>query len=151
MPKIAPATRTVTVVDPDDPQAKAREFLRLRAQAEQITKAANKFKADLLEYISREGLDEGDGHQWLDLPEEIEGYLALKRERRVSRTVDEDIATEILRAKDMYAECVELVPTINEDAVMGALYQGRLTEDEVDAMFPQKITYALVPSRKSRA
>jgi hypothetical protein len=36
---------------------------------------------------------------------------------------------------------------IEEDAVMGALYLGELTEEEVDQIFPKTITWAFVPKK----
>ena len=36
------------------------------------------------------------------------------------------------------------IRVVDEDALMAALYNDELTEDEIDRMYPQKITWALV-------
>jgi hypothetical protein len=55
-----------------------------------------------------------------------------------------DKAETILTSKGIKDRCIKLVPTINEDEIMAAYYEGLITEQEVDEMFPAKITYALL-------
>jgi hypothetical protein len=38
-------------------------------------------------------------------------------------------------------------PVLNEDQVMACLYEGLLTEEDVDSMFPKKIIWAFIPSK----
>jgi hypothetical protein len=39
------------------------------------------------------------------------------------------------------------MPVLDEDADMACLYEGLLSEEDVDTMFPKKITWAFVPSK----
>jgi hypothetical protein len=39
------------------------------------------------------------------------------------------------------------VEVLDESKVFAALYAGKLTEAEVEEMFPENVTYALVPQK----
>lgn len=73
--------------------------------------------------------------------------VSLKRERRVSQSLDMDAAIVILTQKGLAERCIKPVPTIAEDEVMAALYEGKLTEEDVDTMFPKKVTWAFITSK----
>lgn len=126
---------------------KIREFISYKKQIEKLTKAQDVLKKELMKSVEELGEVDDQGHQWIHLPEEVDGYAALQRQRRVSQGLDMDAATAILKSKGLYDKCVEMVPMIQEDAVMGALYLGELTEDDVDKIFPKTITWAFVPKR----
>ena len=83
----------------------------------------------------------------MQLDEEVDGYRALQRQRRVSQKLDPEAAETLLKAKGLDARCYQLLPVLDEDAVMSCLYEGLLTEEEVDAMFPKSIVWAFVPSK----
>jgi len=40
------------------------------------------------------------------------------------------------------------VPMLDEDAIMSAFYSGYLTEEDIDAMFPAKVSYAFLVDTK---
>ncbi len=37
-----------------------------------------------------------------------------------------------------------MIPTLDESAIMAAFYEGKLSEADIDSMFPEKITYAFL-------
>ena len=41
-----------------------------------------------------------------------------------------------------------MVPVLDEDAIMSAFYEGYLTEEDIDAMFPSKTSYAFIVDAK---
>lgn len=126
---------------------KVREFISYKKQIDKLSKAQDEIKKDLMQTVEEMGEVDDSGHQWLHLPEEVDGYASLQRQRRVSQKLDMDAAEEILKKKGLYDKCVTMVPMIEEDAVMGALYLGELTEEEVDQIFPKTITWAFVPKK----
>ena len=40
-----------------------------------------------------------------------------------------------------------MMPVLKEDEVMACLYEGLITEEEVDKMFPKKVSYAFLTSK----
>lgn len=141
---------------------KIRTDMRQLAVVENNVTILGKRKAELrgrLEALTRlVGVPDEKEHSWLHFPEPIEGYTGLKIEKRVSSVLDEEKAEEVLRSivvdKDgpitLWDQCIEYVPQLDEDAVMAAHYNGQITAEQIDEMYPKKITEAFVPQKPRR-
>lgn len=143
MPKVAKPARAISTENPLI--TKFRNFISYKTRIDSLTKEQNKLKEELNEYVMENGQEDDRGHFRVDLPEEIDGYTAIQRQRRVSQGLDMDSAILILTKKGLAERCIKAVPTIAEDEVMAALYEGKLTEQDIDTMFPKKITWAFIP------
>jgi hypothetical protein len=55
-----------------------------------------------------------------------------------------DIAEKIIQEKGLTERCIKMVPTLDEAEIMASFYRGELTEDDIDAMFPSKVSYAFI-------
>lgn len=144
MPKIIPQDNRFedpTIVD-------FRSFVKLKKQIEDLTKLQNDIKTRLVEVLDKYGEPDDKGHIWFDLPEEVDGYKGMQRQRRVSQKLDLDAAMELLEEHNLSDRCVKMVPSLDEDEVMACLYEGLLTETDVDTMFPKTITWAFIPVKK---
>lgn len=126
---------------------KVRNFVFLKNKIDDATKELTKVKSYLSDLVDTDGEADDKGHLWYQLPEEVDGYVSLKRERRVSQSLDLDEAERILKEKGLDSRCFVTMPVLNEDEVMACLYEGLLTEEDVDTMFPKKITWAFIPSK----
>ena len=141
-----------TVIERPDPQdpgfmPKVVEFISLRSRIDDMSKQRDSIKADLAELVDTVGEPDEKGNLWLRLPHEVDGYTALQRQRKVSQSLDEGAAENILKAKGIYDRCFVMRPILKEDEVMACLYEGLLTEEEIDEMFPKKVSYAFIPSK----
>ena len=87
-------------------------------------------------------------NQVVTTPEEVEGYVSIKKQRRVSRKINKDVAEELIALKGMEDKLFKTIRVVDEDALMAALYEGELTEDEIDLMYPQQIVWALVMNKR---
>lgn len=122
-------------------------YVTLKDQIGTLTKRQTEAKKRLVDAVDQYGEIDGRGHKVLELPNEVAGVGKLTQQRRVSKTLDMDKAYEILESKgdeSLLNDCIEYVPTIDEEAVMAAFYKGQLTEADIDAMFPAKISYAFL-------
>lgn len=128
----------------DDTGMKVAEYKRLKAEIDALQKQQKEIRNVLIERIESDGYDDSDGHGWLDLATEIDGTTSIKRERRSSRSLDEDAALEVLTELGLQEECYKTVRVVDEDAVWAALFEERLTDDHIEAIFPEKVTWALV-------
>jgi hypothetical protein len=147
--RVAEADKSVEPTPEETLQQRVRAFVRLKNTVKALTEQQDTIKKGLASLVETNGDVDEDGSQWLNLPAEVEGYNSLKRERRVSRTLDMDAAERLLREKGLYDECIVMAPTVDEDALMTALVQDRLTAEDIDTIYTTKVTYAFVPQKKA--
>ena len=145
MPKIAKPPRVVPVVDPLI--QKFRDFISFKTRIDSLTKEQNVLKEELNQYVIENGVEDDRGHINFELPEEVEGFRRLQRQRKVSLGLDIDAAILILTKKGLADRCIKSIPTVAEDEVMAALYEGKLTEEDIDTMFPKRVTWAFIPKK----
>lgn len=126
---------------------KVRSYISIKGRIDDLTKEQSVLKSELSDIVDEQGVPDEKGHIWFELPEEVDGYRSLQRQRRVSQRLDEDYAINLLTEKGLYDRCYEKVPVLKESEVMSCLYEGLLTEEEIDTMFPKSVSYAFIPSK----
>lgn len=124
----------------------AGEYLELKREIDRLKSRQDAIKPTMMAALEQVVPDE-DGHCFIELREEVVGYRGFQRQRRVSIGVDEDSATEILTERGLLERCMPPKPSLDEDEVMAAVFEGLLSEDDLDVIFPKKVTYALVPKK----
>jgi hypothetical protein len=112
---------------------------------EGITK---KLRETLFAQIDLQGEEDLNGNVVLPLGTDIEGYVGIEKQRRVSRKLNEALAESIIDSKGIGDSIYEVKRVINEEALMAAYYNGDLTEEELDDMFPANVTWALRTLKK---
>ena len=130
-----------------DIKSKVRQYLALKDEAALLTKRTNQIKDELLEEVEAAEFDDR-GHKKLVITDDIKGEVTLTKQRRVSKNLDMNVAEEILTSKGIKDKCIKMVPTLDESSIMSAFYEGLLTEADIDAMFPSKVTYAFLVDAK---
>lgn len=145
MAKAAKPSRQISAVNPI--VEKFREFVHYKSRIEILTKEQNVIKEELNEFVIENGVEDDRGHINFELPEEVDGFRRLQRQRKVSLGLDMDAAILILTKKGLADRCIKSIPTVAEDEVMAALYEGKLTEQDIDAMFPKRISWAFIPKK----
>lgn len=142
MPNVIPPDRSPEVSDLTN---KVRQYVMIKNQIDDLAKEQTVLKTFLSKLVDDIGEEDDKGHLWLKLEEDVDGYRSLQRQRRVSQRLDEEAASQLLKEKGLDARCYEMLPVLNQDSVMACLYEGLLTEAEVDTMFPKAITWAFLP------
>jgi hypothetical protein len=135
--------------DPSSILYLVREYAGVRSQSELIRARETELKKRLATIVEEYGEEDEKGHLWLVLPEATGGWQSLKRERRVRTGLDEDKAERILAAAGLTERCYKMEPVLDQDEIMAALYEGLLTEQQVDEMYPQTVSFAFVPVKSS--
>jgi uncharacterized protein YebE (UPF0316 family) len=126
----------------------AREFSFLKQQIDFLEKQSKEVRERLFAQLDELGEVDDKGNIIIELPEEVNGFGAVVKQRRVSRKIDELIADEIITEKGMEDQLYKTIRVVDEDALMAALYNDELTEAEIDLMYPQKIVWALVMNKR---
>jgi acid stress-induced BolA-like protein IbaG/YrbA len=130
-----------------DIKSTVRQYLRLKDEAALLTNRTNQLKEELLAAVDSVEFDDR-GHKKMVVEDEFKGEVTLTKQRRVSKNLDMSIAEDILTAKGIKDKCIKMIPTLDESSIMSAFYEGLLTEEDIDAMFPAKVTYAFLVDAK---
>jgi hypothetical protein len=118
----------------------AKQFIALKEQIKFLSDRQKEIKERLQTALQEDGEVDGRGHITLELDENIK----ITNQRRESRTLDENLAESMLKEKGIYDKCIKMVPTLQEDSIMASVYTGELTEQDIDLLFPAKVTYAFL-------
>lgn len=148
MARVSAKVRAVATLDATNEAALA--FLDAKARESQAKKDQADPKKVIVDYISNEVEEDEKGHRTWALPVEAFGYVSIQWQRKVKRVGDEEAADRIVKAKRGLKESdlFTTVRVLDEEKVFSALYQGTLTEEEVEAIFPEEVSYALVPQKQ---
>jgi REP element-mobilizing transposase RayT len=124
------------------------EYVRQNAiLAERIAELSaiqSELKNNIREGVKELGVESDKGHIVVELNDEVSGVRNVMQQKKVSKNLDMDVAEELLKSKGLYDKCVEMVPQLNEDEIMNAYWEEQITEEDIDAMFPSKVVWALV-------
>lgn len=116
----------------------------LKARLDELNGIQSQVKKDLTEAVKELGEADDKGHIVVDLGDDVSGVSKVMRQRRVSKVLDIDAAEELLKERGLHEECIKMIPVLDEDAIMAAYYDNKITEEDIDKMFPAKVTWALV-------
>jgi len=134
--------------NPDSLVAQVREYAKVKSSIEVMEGRSKELREKLFDAIETLGFEDDKGNIQLELESEVEGIVRLEKQRRVSRKIDEGVAEGIISKHGLEDELYKTIRVVDEDALMAAMYQGKLTEEEVDEMFPSKVVWALMPRKK---
>jgi len=130
-------------------EGQVKEYAFLKGIVDDAEKRQKELKEKLFAYIEEHGFEDGKGHWWYELPESIDGVNSVQKEKRVSRIkIDDVVADRIIEEKGLSDRLYKTVRVVDQDALWAALFDGTLTEEEVDAIFPPKVVWALKLSKK---
>lgn len=124
----------------------ARQFIFLKDEIGVLTTRQTELKSRMMAQLDEVEPDM-NGHRILEFTDDTLGELKLTKQRRVSKVLDMELADEILTKKGIRGACIKTVEVLDEAAIMSAFYEGHLTEEEIDAMFPAKESYAFLVNR----
>jgi hypothetical protein len=103
------------------------------------------FVRERIEKITEEiGEPDAKGHIVVSIDDSVSGVSKVTRQRRVSKNFNSEIAYNILGSKNLQERCMKQVVVLDEEAVMAVYNEGLLTDEDIDAMFPEKIIWATV-------
>lgn len=124
-------------------------YLDSRQLREQAESMEGKYKRLLMEEVESHGEADDNGSQRLDLQIHHAGtdtdYVGIKRERRVSRLLDEDAAVEFLKGKGLLERCIKTIEVFDEDELLALAFSEEISDDDLRQLYSEKITWAFKP------
>lgn len=142
-------TQWDTQLDQERFERTAHELLILKANKAVLEKEETALKKTVMGDIEKYGTPSGSQGQHLAIKftEPIRGFIGLLRQSKTSVSVDETRAEAIARQKGIYDRLFKMRPVLDQDAVMVAVAEGIISDAELEEIFPQRTTYALVPEK----
>ena len=132
------------VAGQDDFETQARQYIFVKKQMEFFESELKKLREQIFEHVDTSGEVDGSGNLFVELPSEIEGVKTIQKQRRVTRKINPEMADNLIVSKGLESELYKTIQVIDEDALMAALYEGKLTEEEIELMYPEKVVWALI-------
>lgn len=130
------------------------EYLQNRSMRERSAYHEDRIKRDLLQVLEAAG-EPVDKHKKtldLDRPLGFTQYKAgkpvqkkvtgIERRERVTKSLDEEKTLALLKVKGLLDECTTTIVVINEDAILAANYDERVTDEELADLYAETITPA---------
>jgi hypothetical protein len=124
-----------------------RQNTVLSERISELTAMQASIKKQLKEGIANLGIENDRGHIVVEIDDEVSGVKSIMQQKKISKSLDIEVAEEILKDKGIHERCIQLVPVLNEDEIMAAYYEGLITEEDIDTMFPAKVVWALVTNK----
>lgn len=134
--------------NPDDTQSQIREYIKLAQAIDSLEERKKDLRTKLFELLDAEGEEDEKGNVLYQFDSPIEGVTRLEKQRRATRKLDDEKAEEIIESAGISDDVYKMVRVIDEDALMAAYYEGKVTEDQIDEMFPTTIVWALRTPKK---
>ena len=124
-----------------------RQNVTLKDRIDSTVAIQNDIKERLRDGLKELGEVDDRGHLVVEVNDELTGIKKVVNQRKVSKSLDMSVAEEVLKEKGLHDRCVMMVPVLDEEAIMAAYYEGLVTEEDIDKMFPAKVSWALVMSK----
>jgi len=125
-------------------KGEVRQYVALKDQIDSLNKRKDDIKGRIFAVAENYGEPTDKGHIVFSINEETTGTKSIVKQRRASKVFNEETADTVLTTKSLKERCVKTVEVLDEDAIMAAYYEGLLTDSDIDSMFPEKVTWALI-------
>jgi hypothetical protein len=125
-----------------------QQYVVLKDEVSNLETRVGQIKKRIITAIEELGEANEKGSLVLAIDDEKSGTASIIKQRRVSKVFDEDTANKILKDKDLFDSCTQTVVVLDQDAVMAAYYTGSLTDEDIELMFPEKVSWALILEKK---
>jgi hypothetical protein len=134
--------------NPNDLTSQVQEYMKVKEVLASMELRQKELREKIFAQIETSGEEDSNGNLFISLPTEIAGVRTLEKQRRVTRKIDEVVAEEVIEANNLADELYKTIRVVDEDALMAAHYEGKISEDEIDRMYPAKIVWALMTKKK---
>jgi hypothetical protein len=135
-------------VDLEPVRREVQQYVSLKDEIASMDTRLGVLKKRITTFVDELGEANEKGSIVLPINDETSGTAAVVKQRRVSKMFDESAANTLLNEKGLFEDCTKTIVTLDQDAVMAAYYDGKLTDADIEKMFPEKVVWALVMEKK---
>ena len=137
-----------------DLDALVAEYLLNRSTAERAGHFESRLKARLMAILEAEGTQDGETKQVLGLEAPLT-YVQTKNGKVVNKTItgiervkrtmtplNAERAMDLITKKGLLAECTETIVVVNEDALLAANFDNRISDKELSSLYDESTNFA---------
>lgn len=139
---------TPRFIDPESLEAQVHEYAKLKASLEILESRQKTLREQLFGKLDLNGYEDDKGNILLELPMPIDGISRIEKQARRTRKLNEGAADTIIEEIGLADSLYEMKRVINEDALMAAFYEGLISEQQLDEMYPVNVIWALRTVKK---
>jgi hypothetical protein len=126
------------------------EFKRAQLEVEgDRKKKIRGLRDDVLDYVLEKGDPDHTGSRFLTLTKPVtigdDTYTELKAEARHVTVIDEEYAEELIDKKKLRERCFKTIEVLDQDEIYAAHQDGKITDEELDLIFQETVSYSLKP------
>jgi hypothetical protein len=121
-----------------------RQYVALKDEVTSIEARVATLRKRILTAVEDLGETNEKGSLVLPINDSASNTASVVKQRRVSKVFDEDKADNLLKEKGLFESVTKTVTILDQDAVMAAYYDGKLTDEDIESMFPEKVSWALI-------
>lgn len=132
--KVAKGSGAVSVV---------QEYVGVKKLKEMYAAKEAELRERLLEIAAEQGEPDDKGSNWFELPEEVEGFGKIYRQRRTSQQLQEDVAERELTKLGLWDECTTQITVTDEDAILALGFDKTIPDAVMKKLYVEKTSYAL--------
>lgn len=137
-----------------DLELDVQDYLQNRSMRERSEYREKKGKEALMTMLERAGELQDGGHRIIRLiaPVPYAEYKggkakdrqvgAIRRVRRTAQRLDEVAAMVLLKRKNLLAQCTRTEVVLDEDALLAAAFEGKLTDVELQSLYQETENFA---------
>jgi hypothetical protein len=129
-------------MDKETIQSHIRQYVGLQEQEKLLAERKKAIHAELSKAIDSYGEEDAKGNIVLDIGDDTVGVTSITKRKRTSKSINTDIAVPFLKEKGL-DYCVKIVEQVDEDNIMAAYFEGKISEEDMSTMVPETISYAL--------
>jgi hypothetical protein len=129
--------------DTNDFQSQVAEYVKLKESMSFMEARQKELREKIFAAIDTDGTEETSGSVSLYLDTPIGDVQRVQKSRRATRKLNEELAEAIIESAGISDDVYEMKRIINEGALMAAFYDEKITEEQLDEMFPTKVVWAL--------
>jgi len=121
-----------------------QQYVFLKDEVAGIETRVSELRKRILASVEQLGEPNEKGSIVLPISDTVSNTASVVKQRRVSKVFDEDRAHDLLKEKNLFESVTKTITVLDQDAVMASYYDGKLTDEDIETMFPEKVSWALI-------
>lgn len=124
-------------IDQDYVERLVNDYKKSKELQEQLEKRTNDMKKELSKLVEDNGVVDDKGHLWLEV-----GDLKLKRERRVSRSLDAQSVETWAKENGHWDDIKKTIEVLDEDLLVGLAWDNEELAETIQGFYIEKEIWA---------